>query len=172
MRHKSALRYSICLPGSHTQYPPGHQTLYLPARFTVEAALLMTIILPVLIAILMAGFYLHDEVYLQGICQEAAEMAINLKDEKTADAKAGKLLNQRLSSALVWGRDSSGDISGDGNEVRVSCTAAFVTIEPYYPGKEYLAGRLMGSCTRRIYDPADLIRKVRGIQYLADELLG
>ena len=49
------------------------------ASFTVEAALLMTVILPVLIALLITGFYLHDRAFLQGVTTELCAMQSNLR---------------------------------------------------------------------------------------------
>lgn len=59
---------------------PNKRRQYLKAQFTVEAALLMVIILPVLIGVLHAGFDLHDKVYLNGVNLERTSMYINTKN--------------------------------------------------------------------------------------------
>ena len=64
-------------------------SLYAEASFTVEASALMTIILPVLIVILLAGFYLHDSAYLQMTATELCAMGSNMKVYKeSADRKS------------------------------------------------------------------------------------
>ena len=45
------------------------------ASFTVEAALLMTIILPVLLALIYYGFFLHDKGVLNGAAQQITAQA-------------------------------------------------------------------------------------------------
>ena len=56
---------------------PDRRGQYRKAQFTVEAALLMVIILPVLTGILHLGFDLHDKVYHNGVNLERTSMYIN-----------------------------------------------------------------------------------------------
>lgn len=57
----------------------------LTASYTVEAALLMGILLPVLAAIIYMGFYLHDRGFLQGAAHEAASCLCLKADDQTAN---------------------------------------------------------------------------------------
>jgi hypothetical protein len=45
------------------------------ASFTVEAAMLMTLVLPVLLALIYLGLFLHDKGVLNGAAQETAAIA-------------------------------------------------------------------------------------------------
>ena len=60
----------------------------LSAVFTVEAALLMALILPVLLSLIYLGFLDHDRGVLQGAACEAAALADNSAPDK---ARADKL---------------------------------------------------------------------------------
>lgn len=53
------------------------------ASFTIEAALLMTCLIPLLTALIYLGFFLHDRAYMQGEAYEQAVQA-ELQGEKKA----------------------------------------------------------------------------------------
>lgn len=61
----------------------------LSAVFTVEAALLMALILPVLLSLIYLGFLDHDRGVLQGAACEAAALADNSAPEARAERMAG-----------------------------------------------------------------------------------
>ncbi len=141
------------------------------ARFTVEAALLMGIILPVLIGVLMAAFYLHDRVYLQGICRETASSYINVKSEEDGYQTAEKLMRKRMSAGPVWAGEVSGQLLPEEGKAECTCKAVFRLAGMSFPGSEYLNTLIGEKAEQQFYDPADLIRKVRGAKYLIDEAL-
>lgn len=63
------------------------------ASFTVEAALLMLIILPVLIGTIYLGFYLHDRAILSNGAYELATGALLSQEEKSGEELVrGRLL--------------------------------------------------------------------------------
>lgn len=57
----------------------------LQGSYTIEAALLMGIILPLLAAVIYMGFFLHDRGFLQGAAHEAAALASLQADQKGVD---------------------------------------------------------------------------------------
>ena len=57
------------------------------ASFTVEAAMLMCVILPVLLALLYLGMFLHDKGVLNGAAQEVAATAETFADKESAIEK-------------------------------------------------------------------------------------
>ena len=142
---------------------------WLKAYFTVEASLLMGVILPVLFALLIAGFYVHDRACMQGAVCELCAMSSNLQvyygeREGLLDTRASGLSG----SVSLWARSRSysASISEDAGEAYLA--GSF----PVSPGG---ADRFLGRQTaveiswyRRIYHPADLIRKVRGVHALLE----
>ena len=145
--------------------------LYAEASFTVEASALMTIILPVLIVILLAGFYLHDSAYLQMTATELCAMGSNMKVYKESAADPESVKNTRLRHSLIWIRGASGTVSSGEDTVSAQLSGSFAV-----PG---LAGRLMGfakmqitkTWSRRLYRPSEMIWKIRAAKYLADAAL-
>lgn len=68
--------------------------------FTIEAALLMTIIIPVLTGLIYLGIYQHDKVWLSNKAGVAAiEMAVD--DQKTDSGKwGGRIGNENISGGV------------------------------------------------------------------------
>lgn len=152
MRDSSSMRDSFSMRGS----------------FTVEASLLMAVILPVLAALIYTGFYIHDSALLQGAACEIASMGSNLSQE----ADCGRLLKQKMEELkdrrLLGTRDSEGVLSLGENQVSVSYNGDF-----YVPG--FISHLLNGNSlkiekawSRKLYHPADTIRKVRGLQKMVE----
>lgn len=141
------------------------------AQFTVEAAFLMVIILPILAGVLLAGFYLHDRTFLQGTAVEVSAMGSVLQTDGDAEEKLGKLLKRRLKGSMLWALEASGTAECGEKQVSVSCSGSFHVpeITEVYLGKA--DGELQKIRERRLYDAADLIWKVRSAKYLIDALL-
>lgn len=69
----------------------------LQGSYTVEAALLMGILLAFLTAVIYLGFYLHDRAFLQGAAYETAVHAcLHIDDGKTKDGYAQSLIAKRM----------------------------------------------------------------------------
>ena len=142
-----------------------HYTL--KGSFTVETALLMGIILPVLAALIITAYYVHDRGVLQAaVCESAlAGEDLYLYDDRQS---ASQQVLQQEAENLVWG--SAGALSvqaGEGN------TAASGNASFPLPGivKELLgdqAGNIEVSWNQEILESAKLIRKVRGIKQTID----
>ena len=137
----------------------------LGASFTVEASLLMGIILFVLVSLIYEGFYLHDSAAAQAAVCELAAAASNHWPEKDGEAalmrlrgdleKNGWTAAEARSLSLSAGRDAvSASFTGS---VRVPGAAPFL-------GEGDLS--ITKSRSRSILKPADLIRRGRGIKAL------
>ncbi len=141
---------------------------YAKASYTVEMTLLMSLILPLLIAILMAGFYLHDRALFQGAACEAAAMGSNLAVYDTQGSEVAALGHALTAHRAVWSRGASGSTSADQESASASFSGHF-----HWPGMigklwQSSHGQSEGQWSRRIYHSADLIRKVRGVEYVVD----
>lgn len=141
----------------------------LKGSFTVEMTLLMSIILPILIALLISGFYVHDRAKLQAVSCELAARGSCLVLEKNANAKLSKTAGV-LKKGSMWTRNVQASVSCSEDEV-------FAMAQGTFPFPGYSAAFLgsnnslcTGEWERKIYHPASLIRKVRGIEALYDQI--
>ena len=143
----------------------------LRASFTIETTLLMSVILPVLIALLMAGFYVHDRAKLQGAACELAARGCCLVLNEDRSSQLGKSANA-LSDGTMWARGIHAQASADEETVTASAQGSFP-----FPGftEAFLrqgSETVTGSCDRKICHSAKLIRKVRGMKAFQDEISG
>lgn len=144
--------------------------LTVSGSFTVEAALLMTIMIPVLTALIYGTFYVHDNGVMQGIACELAAMGSNLAWEKDRTGELEKRKKALISSRFTDTRQATVSVSAGKDRVTVSGSGEF-----YFPG---LVMRLFAGSTRKIFKgwsrellrPAEKIRKVRGLEYVAESL--
>ena len=142
------------------------------AFITLEAALLMGVILPTLIALLIAGFYVHDKALLQAGAKELTALAGCMRLEDTKDARLEKELENMRSGRLVWGRSLQGHISAGEESAEASISGSFPV-----PGliMRILSGgklKLAAESSRKIWHPAGLIWKIRGVIELTDSIRG
>ncbi len=132
----------------------------------MEAALLMTVILPVLLALLYYGFFLHDRGVLNGAAQEITARA-DLNNWKASG-------NNRLSKLAGSYKDRTGPSRQVSSSVQVSRSSASAE----YKGVMSLPGLLPSlfgksslstgaGAKRTLLYPADLIRKIRGLEYVS-----
>ena len=148
----------------------GRRNLHLDGSFTVELSLLMGLILPVLVAVLLTGFYLHDQGCLQGAACEVALMGGNLQlYEDRAGLMSGRC--GKRAQEVVWSRDTAGTGSAGKDEAAASFQGNF-----RIPGMTaaLLNGGMAAtgaSWKHAIYHPADIIRTAKGAKYLLDEIL-
>ncbi len=146
------------------------RTGFLQASFTVELSLLMGLVLAMLIAILIAGFYVHDQACLQGTVCELTAMAGNLQLYKDRDSKMGTCLEKRKQT-VIWSKNTAGEYSVGEDSASASCHGSFAV-----PGMT--AGLLLGGSVdtgagwkHNLYHPADIIRTAKGAKYLVDDIL-
>lgn len=138
--------------------------------FTVEAALLMSIMLPMLTALIYGTFYVHDNGVMQGIVCELAAMGSNLSQEKNRTAELEKRRKALAKSRFLDTRQVSVSVSADGDQAAASGSGEF-----YFPGlvRKLFQGstkKISKSWERELLRPANKIRKVRGLEYVAEAL--
>ena len=140
----------------------------LKASFTLEAALLMTFILPFLTAFLIFSFYLHDAALFQGTACETAAMGCNLQFYPGGEGFFEDPEGQKIRSRILWSGHVQAGGSASEDAFTGTCSGSFAI-----PGftAEFLTG---GSCqisrswNRKKYRPASLIRRVRGLECLLE----
>lgn len=141
----------------------------LPASFTVEAALLMTVILPVLLAILYYGFYLHDKGGLNGAAQQVCAQA-DLNNWKSSGNNKLSKMAQKLKGLTGASKNVSSSVSALSTQVSVSYRASLSLpglLRPLFGKSRLDTG---ASAKRTLLYPADVIRKIRGLEYMSSLL--
>lgn len=97
----------------------------LKGSFTVELGLLMTLILPVLTALLYLGFYMHDRAFLTGAALETACAAALNWGEDTREAAAEKKKKEFLERELLGTSGLQGSVSIKGESVEAEYSGIF-----------------------------------------------
>ena len=157
--------------GDHLKYFRLYRKQFLRAGFTVEAALLMTVILPVLLAILYYGFFLHDKGVLNGAAQQVTAQADLNSWKKSGNNRlsrmAGKMEKQTGPSKKV-----SSKVSVKKDQVSASYSAGMSLpglLASWFGKSRLNTGAL---AKRPLLYPADVIRKIRGLEYVSAMLKG
>ena len=143
----------------------------LPASFTVEAALLMTIMLPVLLAIIYYGLYLHDKGVLNGAAQQICAQA-DLNSWKSSGNNRLNKQAKNLKKRTGPSKKVSASVNVSKTQASVHCSASMSLpgLLPSLFGKSRLDTG--ASAKRTILYPADVIRKIRGLEYVSALLKG
>ena len=136
------------------------------ASFTVEAAMLMCVILPVLLALLYLSMFLHDKGVLNGAAQEVAATADLNRFRNGGNARLARKADQLADRTGASGKAKS-SVQVTDHEVSASYSASMKL-----PG---LLPKLFGKgtqdtgadVTRILPDAADTIRKIRGLEYVS-----
>lgn len=136
--------------------------------YTIEASLLMGILLPVLVSIIYMGFFLHDRGFLQGAACEAASYASLHTDDDGADIPAaaqllvsGRTLGVRGAVAKTDIGDRQASISYEGNFLAPGMTRSFF-------GMGTITVRAQASLT--LERPSRRIQKIRGVVKVMDSV--
>jgi hypothetical protein len=139
---------------------------YWKGSYTVEAAIIVSITVFVLGALIISSFYLHDRAVLQGAACEAAAVGSIFATEEERSEAAASVRESVTVSRLLGSRNLSG-YATTGTSQSISSWSAD------YPIPGFAARYLMGnqlhistSWTCKILDPADTIRKIRGVASL------
>ena len=138
------------------------RSVVLKGSYTVEAAVIVSVIIFVLGAFLICAFYVHDRVVLQSISCEAATAGcifVTEEDRKSA--------SEQISSSISAGRFlGSRDLNGN---VICGKKQAVSTWHAVYPVPGFAAGYLVDnvleisvSWTGKTIEAAEWIRKIRG----------
>lgn len=140
---------------------------YMKGSYTVEAAVVVSLTIFVLTALIFCTFYIHDRAVLQSVVCETALAGSGFaseadRKEAMTDAAARIRQGRFLGSRGLEGKAAAGE-----NEVTAEWSASYPV--PGFAAR-YLSGGILNihsSWTSRILDPADTIRKIKG----AGELL-
>ncbi|MCD7736223.1 MAG: hypothetical protein LUI07_04545 [Lachnospiraceae bacterium] len=130
--------------------------------YTVEAAMVVSIVIFVLSALVIASFYVHDcAVFQSYVCEiAAAGSSYATEDERENAVTSGK--KEVKAARFLGSRELSGTVSAEKNKVTASWSAAYPV-----PGfaMKYLADSELSidvSWSSKIVAPADTIRLIRG----------
>jgi hypothetical protein len=136
------------------------------ASFTVEAAMLMCVILPVLLALLYLGMFLHDKGVLNGAAQEVAATADLNRFRNGGNARLARKADQLADRTGASGKAKS-SVQVTDHEVSASYSASMKLpgLLPKLFGKGTL--NTGADVTRILPDAADTIRKIRGLEYVS-----
>lgn len=124
--------------------------------FTIEAALLMTVIIPVLTGLIYLGIYQHDKAWLLGRMQTTAvEMAVNKESSGTVKW-----------NGIIGGEQLTGTVSRQKNKVKAAVKGSF-----FVPGlvmKFFAGGRLSLDCSveKPVIEAKKEIQKFRNLERL------
>lgn len=136
--------------------------------YTVEAALLMGMILPVLVGIIYMGFFLHDRSFTQAAAHEAAVYASLHADDKKMDVESAA--NGLIKDRLLGTVDVSGSSSANEKSVQISYHGNFKVpgmVMQFWTKQEVSSG-----VTLTIERPSRRIRKIRGLVKAVDAIRG
>lgn len=135
----------------------------------MEAAMLMSVLIPVFVGIIYMGFYLHDKALLEGAAFEAV-LYVSLhnvgdKNDIEAELRSENLIKDRL----LGTRQIKSSVSMGKDNVTVEYDGRFPV-----PGLviSYFTGKVLRINVKKEYSlkrPGDTIRKVRGLQRLMDK---
>ena len=152
--------------GKRQALRPREKSGRMRASFTVEAALLMTLLLPVIVSIIYASFFLHDRALMQGAACELTAMGSTLAEETDREGRLTDL-EKKLVTARLLGTEY----------VKSSFFAGKDRIFAEYQGTFRIPGLILSlftggsleikrSWSREVFHPADTIRMVRGLEYM------
>ena len=131
--------------------------------YTVEAAIVVTVTMFVLASLLIGTFYVHDRAVMQGLVCEAASAGSNFvteEERKTAVQEVVKGINEER---FLGSRGLNGNAASGSRSVTASWNAEYPV--PGFAGRYLAQGSLdiKRSWTCKILNPADTIRKIKGV---------
>ncbi len=140
----------------------------LNGSYTIEAALLMGILLPLIVAIIYMGYFMHDRSFLQGAAYEAAVLASLQADEKGVDLAGtaqcltdGRTLGIRNISANFLSDEKCVQVNYEGNFQMPGMSRRFF-------GRDGIAVR--SGVTLSLERPSRRIQKLRGMAKVIDSI--
>lgn len=134
----------------------------LRGSYTVEAAVLLSVIAFVMAALILTAFYLHDRSVCQSAACEAATAGNNFFLQKDRSTAAAEVKKQFKKDRLLGSRALSENTSAGKKEVSAQWKAVYPI--PGFVLKYFADSRLVihASWICRNADPAGAIRKIRG----------
>ena len=157
--------------GRNTSISSAIRRMSARGSFTVEAALLMTLILPVLFSLIYLGLFLHDRGVLNGAAQESAACADLSRWKEHGNDHLDRRAKQ-LAHRTGPSRQVTATVAAQKHRVSVSYSGnmSLPGLLPRLFGRSVLD---TGASAERIFpDPAGLIRKIRGLEYVSEMLKG
>ena len=136
---------------------------YLKGSYTVEASIILSITFFVLAACIICTFYLHDRAVAQGASCEAAQTGSNFMKPEENRKAADAVKNKNTAERFMGSRNLTANVAIGEKEVTAVWQGTFPI--PGFAAK-YLFGNeqdIQKSWTCQKTDPADTIRKIRGL---------
>lgn len=135
---------------------------WLRGSYTVEGAVVFSLVFFVLAACLIAAFYVHDRAVLQAVTCEAASVSTNFLTAKERSKAAAAVKKQLKQTRLLGSRQLSGNASAGSKTVTAAWSASYPV-----PGivMRYLKGNRLKIQTQwngTIRNPSETVRKIRG----------
>lgn len=136
--------------------------------YTVEAAMLMGIIITVMASLLIMCFYLHDRAVLQAMTCEIASAGNNFATEQEQQKITAELKKILTKDRLMGSRNVSQKIDADNKKVYAGWQAEYPV--PGLAAKFIIQNKLgiHASWEAEKVQAADTIRKIRGIRKLVN----
>lgn len=136
---------------------------------TLEASLLMGIMIPLLIGIIYLGFFLHDKALLQGAAIETAVYASLYKSGEEKKSLCEERANMLIRGRLLGIKAPRVSVNVDTSQITVKYEGKFkvpsMILKFFYNGSIPVKVQKVHS----LKEPARTIQKVRGIQQLLDK---
>lgn len=129
--------------------------------YTIEAACLMGILLPLFVAIIYMGFFLHDKGFLQSAAFETAAHISLHADEKDLDGS--RLINSLIAGRMLGTRNMETQVVSGKKQVEVSCSGSFVVpgMSKMFFGENGIELRATAALNQE--RPSRRIQKIRGV---------
>lgn len=124
--------------------------------FTIEASVIVPMILMVFVLIVYAVFYYHDKNILEGAAYETAVVGSGRSEPEEAEIRA--YFRKRIQGKLILFGQVQEEISMDKEEVIVKCTA------------EKKKMRVSAEVSAKRTEPERFIRDIRKIQKTGEKL--
>lgn len=135
--------------------------------YTVEAALIMSILIPLLSAVIYLGFYVHNKAVLQeAACRIVSAGSLNQTEGRASQAME-EIKQDILGSRLIGMSGVQGDVS-EGSTLNASFSGSF-----YVPGliMRFFCGNRMEitvNKSMKSVQPVKTLQKIRSIEKLLD----
>ncbi|MDO5541489.1 MAG: pilus assembly protein [Eubacteriales bacterium] len=129
--------------------------------YTIEAAFLMGILLPLFVAIIYMGFFLHDKGFLQSAAFETAACVSLHADEKDLDGN--QMVNDLITGRMLGTKNEEAYAVSGKKEVEISCCGSFFVpgMSRMFFGENGIA--LKAKTTLNLERPSRRIQKIRGV---------
>ncbi|MDO4522694.1 MAG: pilus assembly protein [Eubacteriales bacterium] len=133
----------------------------------MEAALLMSMIVPLLTAIIYMGFFLHDRGFLQAAAHEAVCLAsLHAEDDTDINGEIDRLISGRM----LGSRGVKGEMEEGKRQVSVSYTGSFRIpgiVQSFFGNTGISVGTSVSLSTER---PSRRISRIRGVVKVVEHI--